>query len=165
MNNKFTLIPSFIIEKSSINKLICCNELTSRYGLTLSQEDALELVKTHSHSLKNNGRVEFGNKIIEKLIFEFCDSPFISQFNYSSTLNELIEIFYYFKNETLDEISDDELLSLMKDYFDTTCGGSTELLQNRELETLAQNIRFGIKKYADVSENYYNYLDAEDYDG
>lgn len=165
MNNKFTLIPSFTIEKSSINKIIYCNELTSRFGLTLSKEDAQELVKTHSDSLKNNGRIEFGNKIIEKLIFEFCDSPFLSQYNYSSTLNELIEMFYYFKNETLDEIGDDELLSLMKIYFDTTCGGSMELLQNRELETLAQNIRFGIKNYTDVSENYQNYLDEEDYDG
>lgn len=41
---------------------------------------------------------------------KFSNSPFISQFNYVTTLNDLIETFYYFKNETLDEISDDELI-------------------------------------------------------
>lgn len=43
---------------------------------------------------------------------EFCNSnsPFLFQFNYMEVLSDLLEIFYYFKNESLEEISDDELI-------------------------------------------------------
>jgi hypothetical protein len=99
-------------------------------------------------ALSNSGRVEFGGGIIEKLITAFCNSPFLSQGNYAETLNELVETFYYFKNDSLDSISDDELIAIMRRYFDMNCRGSIELLQSRELETLAHNIRFGVTDYA-----------------
>jgi len=79
-------------------------------------------------------------------------------------LNELIEIFYYFKNETLDQISDDELISLMKKYFDQSCQGSVELLQNRELVALAHNIRYGISDYAGLCEDTDEAFDEEIFD-
>lgn len=41
---------------------------------------------------------------------EFCNAPFLFQFNYMEMLSDLLEIFYYFKNESLEEISDDELI-------------------------------------------------------
>lgn len=155
MDNNFMLIPSGMMNKLAITEIINCNEITYRYGLVLSQSEAQELVETRSESLSSNGRIEFSGGIINKLIIEFCDSPFISQFNYASTLNELVEIFYYFKNETLDEISDDDLIILMKKYFDGNCKGSMELLQNRELEVLAHNIRYGVSDYEDVHEDEY----------
>jgi hypothetical protein len=164
MDNNFMLIPTAIMNKLSIKEIINCNEITSRYGLILSQTEAQELVKTRSEALNISGRIEFSGGIINKLIIEFCDSPFLSQFNYSSTLNELIETFYYYKNETLDEISDDKLISLMKKYFDQNCQGSIELLQNRELDTLAHNIRFGISDYADLCDDTEIFFDEEDYD-
>jgi len=148
----------------AVSEIINCNEITSCYGLVLSQSEAQELVETRAEALNNNGRVEFAGGAINKLIIEFCDSPFLSQFNYATTLNELIETFYYFKNETLDEISDDELISLMKKYFDQKCQGSIELLQNRELEMLARNIRYGISGYANLCEDIDESFDKEDYD-
>jgi len=163
MDTNFMLIPTVLMNKLAITEIISCNEITSRFGLILSQTDAKTLVETRSEALSSNGRIEFKGGIINKLIIEFCDSPFLSQFNYSDTLNELVETFYYFKNETLDEISDDELISLMKEYFDKNCQGSIELLQNRELETLAHNIRYGISDYANLSEDDDSSFDEEDY--
>lgn len=150
MNNKFMLIPANMLSKLAAAEIIRCNEITSRYGLMLSQADAIELIETRSLALSSNGRIEFSGGVINKIIIKFCDSPFLSQFNYVSTLNDLLETFYYFKNETLDELSDDELISWMKKYYDQTCQGSVELLQNRELEALAHNIRFGISDYGNL---------------
>lgn len=164
MENNFNLIPAFLINKLAVTEIIKCNEITCRYGLILSRFDAQELMKTREVSLSKNGRIEFAGGIINKLIMEFCDSPFISQYNYFETINELIETFYYFKNETLDEISDDELISYMKKYFDKNCHGSIELLQNRELEALAHNIKYGTSTYEDSDDSFAEYLYGEDYD-
>ena len=164
MDNNFMLLPTVMINKLSIREIINCNEITFRYGLILSHAGAQELVETRSEALSSNGRIEFAGGIITKLIIKFCDSPFLSQFNYATTLNELIETFYYFKNETLDKISDDELISLMKRYFDQNCQGSIELLQNRELEALARNIRYGISEYTDLCLDIDKSFDGENYD-
>lgn len=163
MEDNFNLIPSLLVNKLAVTDILKCNEITCRYGLILSLIDAQELVKTRETALCCNGRIEFTGGVISKLIIEFCDSPYISQDNYSETLNELIETFYYFKNETLDEICDDDLISLMKKYFDKNCEGSIELLQNRELETLAHNIRYGINE-EDSDEDISEYFYWEDYD-
>lgn len=162
MDNSLMLIPTILINKLAITDIINCNEITSRYGLKLSHSEAQTLIETRSEALSNNGRIEFKGGTINKLIMEFCDSPFLSQFNYAETLNELIETFYYFKNETLDEISDDELISLMNEYFNQNCQGSVELLQNRELETLSHNIRYGLSDYADLCEDTEEFFDEED---
>ncbi|NBJ16399.1 MAG: hypothetical protein FNP40_12730 [Dehalobacter sp. 4CP] len=149
----FMLLPPAMINKMAVHEILECNEQTARFGLQLSASEALELVETRAHSLRSFGRVEFAGGMINKLILRFCDSPFLSCHNYASALNDLIETFYYFKNETLDEISDDELIGLMKVYFDGNCQGSLELLQNRELEALARNIRYGLTDYWNVHPN------------
>lgn len=153
MDTNFNLIPTVIINKLAITEIISCNKITSHYGLILSHVEAQELVETREEALGSNGRIEFAGGIINKIIMKFCDSPFISQFNYAAIMNELVETFYYYKNETLDEISDDDLISLMKKYFDHSCQGSIELLQSRELEILAHNIRFGISNFSEVNDD------------
>ena len=52
-------------------------------------------------------------KKIKKLIEAFCDSPYIMQSNYEETLEELQDIFYFFKGEAMEQISDDELIEFM----------------------------------------------------
>lgn len=152
MNKPFMLLPNSLLTNYAITEIVKHNEFTAKFGLVLSNDDAKELVETRSNALSSNGRIEFGGGIIDKLIMEFCDSPYLSQYNYAETLNELIETFYYFKNESLDMISDDELISKMKEYFDTKCHGSIELLQNRELEKLASKIRFGATDCYDIED-------------
>lgn len=131
------------IQKQAVEKIEKSNEFTARFGLTLSHGDAVELVETQAHALKSSGRIEFGGGVIDKIIWEFCDSPYISMDNYPEILHELTEIFYYYKNETLDLISDDELIKFMKNSFDGICQGSLELLSRRELAKMAHNLRYG----------------------
>lgn len=165
MDFNLIVISNSLLDKQAVDEIIKCNDVTACYGLKLSKEQALELVNTRTDALKCNGRIEFGGGIIDKLIIEFCNSPFISQDNYEAVIHDLIDIFYYFKNESEDEISDDELISLMKKYFDENCKGCIELLENRELEILAHNIRYGIDAYSDIEEysreEYYEYYEED----
>ena len=49
------------------------------------------------------------------------------QENYADTLMRLQDIFYLYKNESLDELTDDELLEYMKEKFDGICAGDLDL--------------------------------------
>ena len=137
------LFSGALVEKQAVSEVMKCNDLTVRFGLVLTEKQALALVETRSFALKENGRIEFGGGVIDKIINEFCDSPYLSMHNYEETLHELLEIFYYYKNETLDLISDDDLVKYMKNAYDGTCQGSLELLSGRELYNLARNLRYG----------------------
>jgi hypothetical protein len=140
---------SALIEKQAVSEVIKCNDYTERFGLRLTQEQAVELVETRSLSLRDNGRIEFGGGVIDKIIKAFCDSPYISMQDYAETLHELIEAFYIYKNETHDLIGDDDLIKFMKTSYDGVCQGSMDLLTGRELYRLAKNLRFGRFGYMD----------------
>lgn len=153
MEEKFSLIPNAAAQQLAAAEIIRCNGVTSRFGLVLREAEAKELACTRREALERMGRIEFAGGVISRLILEFCDSPFLTQSNYAETLHELIETFYYFKNETLDELDDDELIKLMKKSFDHSCQGSVDLLQTRDLETLARRIRFGVTNPDSLSED------------
>lgn len=150
MKNSIDLFESNLLEKQVFNEIIQCNEFTRKYGLKLCKEDVKEIINTRNTALQKSGRIEFNGQIINKIITAFCDSPYISQYNYSNTINELVEIFYNYKNETLDYISDDELIEIMKDKFDNYCQGSLELLEGKALYKIADNIRSGFKDYTNL---------------
>lgn len=117
------------------------NETTQKFGLVLTVEDAKMLVERRRETLQEQQRVEFGEGILPKLIFAFCDSAYICQNNYADTLMRLQEIFYLYKNESMDELTDDELLEYMKRAFDGECEGSLEYLEETVLEEFARDIR------------------------
>jgi hypothetical protein len=154
-------ISASVIQKQAVAEIEKCNEETRQYGLVLSHTEAIELVETRALSLADQGRIEFGGGIINKIIESFCDSPFISMHNYTETLHELVEIFYYYKNETLDLMRDDDLLKFMKKYFNGKCQGSLALLSGREMARMARNLRFGYP--ADYSEEEQSAM--RDFDG
>lgn len=162
MNEQFSLIPKEAARQLAVAEIIRCNQTTLRYGLVLSEPDAAELVNTRSEALEKLGRIEFAGGVISKLIMEFCDSPYLTQSNYAETLHDLIETFYYFKNETLDEVDDDDLIAFMKIYFDETCRGSLDLLETRDLENLTRKIRYGFMGQDDFSEEIEDY--SEEFD-
>lgn len=122
-----------------------CNEITIKYGLSLSNEEINELVENRFKSLKDTGRIEFSEGVLKKIIEVFCDSPYIMKQNYKDTLLELQEAFYFFKNEAMDQISDEELIEFMKRHFDGKCQGSLEYLSGTNLEELCRNTRYGYK--------------------
>ncbi len=134
-------------QKNQIQKVMQTNQYTERFGLVLSEEEANFLVQERSSSLRQEQRVEFGEGILPKLIFQFCDSPYLSQDNYVESIVRLQEIFYLYKNESLDDLSDDELLDYMKEKFDGVCQGDFEYLEGTVLEEFARNVRAESRKY------------------
>ena len=138
-------------QQNQLAKVVETNRVTQQYGLVLSEKDAELIVAERSNALKPQRRVEFGEGIIPRIIYEFCDSDFIDQNNYVETLIRLQEIFYLYKNEMQDEISDDELLHFMREQFDQVCFGDLEYLESTCLSVFSQAIRAGYRGY-EVSE-------------
>lgn len=134
-------------EKYQIQKVIDCNQYTEKFGVRLSEQDALRLLESRKDNLKEQERIEFGEGILPKLIFTFCDSPYIYQDNYVEAIETLQEIFYLYKNESLEELSDDELLVFMKEHFDSDCQGSLEYLEETCLEDFGRQIRRGSRNF------------------
>lgn len=128
-------------ERQEVNELLTLERFTIPYGLALTEAEAKSLTHVRQQALTHTGRLEFGGSILPKLILAFRTSPHLHPQNFASTLAELTEIFYTYKNETMDALTDDELISAMKSAFDGPCHGSTELLAGRDLEELARAIR------------------------
>lgn len=141
MDDSFKLIPYAGLRVKETQALKQCNEITARFGLVLSDEQVENIVQRRFEALKFTGRIEFGEGIMKKLIVEFCDSPYIWQENYDSTIIELQDIFYSYKNESLDAIADDDLIQLMKHSFDNECQGSLEYLRETTLEEMCRGSR------------------------
>lgn len=164
MSDQFMLLPVALLNQHMATAIKKCNEFTTKYGLQLSDTEIRDLVESRKEALEKSGRIEFGGGILQKLIIEFADSPYIYQEVYSDTLTELQECFYYFKNEALDELTDDELLRLMKKYFDDVCQGSLEYLRSTMLENYCRDIRYGSKEYRNADGYEDNYIDFLDWD-
>ena len=80
-------------QKNQLAKVMETNEMSARYGLALTEQEAELLVSERIQTLRAERRVEFGPGILPRVIEEFCDSDFIDQNNYVDTLIRLQEIF------------------------------------------------------------------------
>ncbi len=129
--------------QKQMNELMACNNYTKQFGIQLSEKDAIELMQERRENLIRQERIEFGDGIITKLIFTFCDSPYIYQDNFVDTIERLQETFYLYKNESLDELTDAELIEYMKQQFDGKCQGDLDYLEDTALEAFARKIRCG----------------------
>ncbi len=134
-------------QKNQLEKVIETNKTTEQFGLVLSEQDAKLILEERKDTLQKQKRVEFGEGIVPKIIYEFCDSNYIDQNNYVDTIIRLQEIFYLYKNEMQDEITDDELLHLMKEQFELICFGDLDYLEGTCLANFAQAIRAGYDGY------------------
>lgn len=128
-------------QRQEIEKVLECNDNTLKFGLALSEEEANRLMLSRKASLTENQRVEFGESILPKIIQYFCASQYINQDNYADSLDQLQEIFYLFKNETEDRLTDDELLDFMRQQFEEVCFGDFDYLSGTCLERYARAIR------------------------
>ena len=134
-------------QQNQLSKMMETNRLTQQYGLALTEQEAKLIVGERARALQKERRVEFGESITPKIIYEFCDSDFIDQSNYAATLIRLQEIFYLYKNEMEDEISDEELLHFMKEQFEEICFGDLDYLEGTCLNIFAQAVRAGYDGY------------------
>lgn len=135
-------------EKKELEILDACNDtLGRRFGLALTEDETKALVKARNQSLEKYKRVEFGRGILDKLMYAFCDSMYICQDTYAEILMKLQDIFYEFKNESQDRLTDDELIAFMKEQFETVCFGDTEYLESTCLPRFAAAVRAGYHGY------------------
>ena len=108
-------------------------------------EQAEALAVSRQENLRSAGRIEFGGGIIRLLAEAFCDSPYVNRQNWEETLHDLLELFYSFKNETWDAVSDRDLIAFMRQAFNGSCCGCLELLADRELPAFSEQIHKGGK--------------------
>lgn len=142
--------------KNQLEELCAANAHTEKFGLALTQKEAYELMERRNEALRIEGRVEFGAGILTKLIYAFCDSCYIKAEEWSEFLGRLAEIFYSYKNEMNDEITDDELIAFMREQYDEVCRGDLDYLEGTCLDVFAQAIRAGYQGYQ-VSGGYGEY--------
>lgn len=137
----------FLQQQNQLEKVMETNQAAKRFGLALSEAQAKLILEERKNALREQKRVEFGESITAKIIYEFCDSDYIGQDNYADTIVRLQEIFYRYKNEMQDELTDDELLHLMKEQFEFLCFGDLEYLEDACLADFAQAVRAGYHGY------------------
>lgn len=137
----------FSQRQNQLERVIGANQMTERFGLSLTEEEAGLILEERQKTLREQRRMEFGEGILTRLIYEFCDSEYLDQSNYVETLIRLQEIFYLYKNEMQDELTDDELLHLMKEQFELLCFGDLEYLESTCLAAFSQAVRAGYEGY------------------
>ena len=128
-------------KKQELAKVLECNRYTERFGLALTEEQARELMVQRKDTLKETRRVEFAEGILPEIIRSFCDSQYIDNRTYAETLGRLQEIFYHYKNESMDELTDRELLEFMRQQYDEICFGDLDYLESTCLERFTRMIR------------------------
>lgn len=140
MDENFEMIRANKNLELEVNKLLECNRYLEEYNLHLTKDDVIVILSDRKETIKTNGRIEFGKWVIEEIIKEFCDSPYLSGDGIVEVLNELLNIFYHYKNETKDLVTDEELIKFMKKYFDGDAHGDLEILRDVYMEKMRKNV-------------------------
>lgn len=130
------------VRESFLEELRKVNETSARFGLRLSEEGMRELTLAKNRALVDHGRVELGISAVRAIADGFCDSPYLLQEDYETTLLELVEAFYYFKNACADALTDDELIAAMRERYDAY-DGSIDAVTGTTLEALCRARRLG----------------------
>ena len=126
---------------AAFSELDTCNEAAGRYGLSLSRADIQVLVMGRLEALEETERVEFGTGIAKDLVLAFCGSPFVAQTTFTPTLLELQDLFYQFKNESLEQVTDEELIATMRSLYDNVANGDVERLAEALFDGLSRHVR------------------------
>jgi Family of unknown function (DUF6323) len=125
----------------AVHELESCNPKIERYGLSLSPTDIQALVVGRVEALAETERVEFGSGVTKELVLAFAGSPHVSQETFAEHILELQDLFYEFKNESLEQVPDDELIAKMRSLFDDVAKGDLEYFAEALFDGLARHIR------------------------
>lgn len=127
-------------DKLIVNDILKLNLVTERYGLILTKDDVQKIIKNKKEILNDMKRIEIRDVIIQKIILNFYDSSYIDKYNYVSIISEIIRVFYIYREEFENILTDDEIIKHMKDGFEGMCAGSVLLLETNYLSKLKENI-------------------------
>lgn len=140
MSNLINYNILFNNNNSILKEILELNKITDSISLTLTREEAIELINERNNILKELGRVEVGKGVIGKIIYEFYESPYIYKDNYVETLRELVYSFYLFQNELSYALTDEQILKYMKDSFNNECKGDFLILNDKILYDLKNKV-------------------------
>lgn len=129
-----------LTNQKNADKLLEMNHLLSQYGLRLTPETALALIKARNQTLHDYGRLEFGTGILEQLALAFCDSSYLNEESYTDNLMSFLELFYRTKSESMERMPDELVIERMKEAFNGSCEGSFKRLEI-VMDAIAYNIR------------------------
>lgn len=104
------------------NEILKINEESSVYGLILTSENVEEIIKSRGYSLKTYGRIDLNMDATKKIINKIYISQYTDKDDYVEIINDLQDIFYYLKNETLDKINDNEIIDIIGEFYEETSG-------------------------------------------
>jgi hypothetical protein len=126
---------------AALDELESCNTVIERYSLSLSTQDVQALIAGRLEALETTERVEFGGGVARDLVLAFGGSPYVSQDTFVETVLELQDLFYEVKNESLEQIPDDELIATMRSLFDDPAQGDLGRLSQALLDGLGRHVR------------------------
>ena len=121
------------------NEILDLNKKSQVYGLTLNKEDVKEIINSRDNTLKNYGRIELDIGITKMIIENLYKSQYTDKDDYVYAINDLHEVFYYLKNETLDQISDIEIIEIIDEVYNN-CSGRIDIAQEK-CEEFAKSYR------------------------
>ena len=122
MENKILRFTMRDLTEKSSKKLIKLNDESINYGLVLSENDVNNIMKHTNETLTKIGCIETSTSSLEKIIEIVYSSPYTDKENYVENINDMQEIFYYFKSEVLDLISDDEVIEILEKTYEDKKG-------------------------------------------
>ena len=121
-------------------ELLELNEKSNMYGLTLNKEDIKEIINSRNNTLKNYGRIELDINVTKNIIENLYKSQYTDRDDYVEAINDLQEVFYYLKNETLDQISDIEIIEIIDEFYNNS-SGRIDIVQEK-CEEFAKSYRW-----------------------
>lgn len=128
MDNKILFSYNNSITTDQINSILKFNDTSKKRNISLTKEEAKDLIISKNFSLKKYERIEFNDNSTKKIMYEFSSSDFINKHSYLQTLEAIIDLFYLLKNESEDKISDDDLILIMKEKYENVCFGDISIL-------------------------------------
>ena len=127
------------------NEILKINEESLTYGLILKPKNVEEIINSRAYSLKTYGRIDLNMDITKKLIKKIYKSQYTNKDDYVEIINDLQDIFYYLKNETLDKLSDNEIIDIISEFYEKT-SGQIDNIQSL-VEKFALDFRLGRMNY------------------
>lgn len=128
----------------AVKDILKLNQETEKYGLKLSEKQIIDLINNKNDNLKEKGRIEVSDGVLEKIIYEFYDSSYIDKTNYTQILKELTNVFYLYQSELDNKLTDEQIITYMKNNFENISNGSIEILESLCLETLKEKLNRGL---------------------
>ncbi len=135
------IISLFEDSKNEIREILNNNKHSSKFGLILSKNQIETLIAERKEILKDTGRLEIGESVLSLIVNKFCDSQYLWQDNYYETISEVQNIFFIMKNESMEMISDKELIDYLYKLYNGKAKGSLEYIMGVGLDVLIRSLK------------------------